>query len=36
MTTSLSASIQPQFQLIDGLNIRYADTRRARTTRPCC
>jgi hypothetical protein len=26
VTTSLSASIEPQFQLIDGLRIRYADT----------
>ena len=26
MTTSLTASIQPEFQLIDGLKIRYADT----------
>ena len=26
MTTTVSASIQPQFQLIDGLKIRYADT----------
>jgi len=26
MTTTLSASIQPQFQPIDGLKIRYADT----------
>ena len=26
MTTSLSASIEPRFRTIDGLNVRYADT----------
>ena len=26
MSTSLSASIEPRFRTIDGLNIRYADT----------
>ena len=36
MTTSLTTSIQPQFRMIDGLKIRYADTRRLAASRPCC